>query len=202
MILIQPFTYCFGWWAGIWVSHFIFTWSRLCPLNAEHNSEEEVSCCCCCCFLGVQTLLSFWFKNNSWGPTRWQRSKMWRSPSSPQIHQKYIYMWNNSSEHLLNAGRRPQTSQKARNSPCTCPCGWQGLGAPARCQTWASEWEGHVQDTGPPETSGSCVISISESSPRDLHLNAKTQLHSTISKLLCWTPHAKQLARQEHNPTH
>ena len=24
------------------------------------------------------------------------------------------------TEHLLNAGRRPQTSQKARNSPCTC----------------------------------------------------------------------------------
>ena len=23
------------------------------------------------------------------------------------------------TEHLLNAGRRPQTSQKARNSPCT-----------------------------------------------------------------------------------
>ena len=22
--------------------------------------------------------------------------KTWRSPSSPQIHQKYIYMWNNS----------------------------------------------------------------------------------------------------------
>ena len=21
---------------------------------------------------------------------------MWRSPSSPQIHQKYIYLWNNS----------------------------------------------------------------------------------------------------------
>ena len=21
---------------------------------------------------------------------------MWRSPSSPQIHQEYIYMWNNS----------------------------------------------------------------------------------------------------------
>ena len=29
-------------------------------------------------------------------PSRWQRSKTWRSPSSPQIHQKYIYMWNNS----------------------------------------------------------------------------------------------------------
>uniref|UniRef100_A0A8C9CDG9 Ribitol-5-phosphate transferase FKTN N-terminal domain-containing protein n=1 Tax=Phocoena sinus TaxID=42100 RepID=A0A8C9CDG9_PHOSS len=24
--------------------------------------------------------------------SRWQRSKMWRSPSSPQLHQKYIYM--------------------------------------------------------------------------------------------------------------
>ena len=32
-----------------------------------------------------------------WGrPSRLWRSKMWRSPSSPQIHQKYIYMWNNS----------------------------------------------------------------------------------------------------------
>ena len=29
--------------------------------------------------------------------SRWQRSKTWRSPSSPQIHQKYIYMWNNNS---------------------------------------------------------------------------------------------------------
>ena len=30
------------------------------------------------------------------GPSRWRRSKTWRSPSSPQIHQKYIFMWNNS----------------------------------------------------------------------------------------------------------
>ena len=28
-------------------------------------------------------------------PSRWQRSKTWRSPSSPQIHQNYIYMWDN-----------------------------------------------------------------------------------------------------------
>ena len=27
-------------------------------------------------------------------PSRWQRRKRWRSPSSPQIHQKYIYTWN------------------------------------------------------------------------------------------------------------
>ena len=63
-------------------------------------------------------------------------------------------------------------------------------------------WESRDQDTGPSETSQPHMISIGESSPRDLHLNAKTQLHSTTSKLQCWTPHAKQLARQEHNLTH
>ena len=30
------------------------------------------------------------------GPSRCWRSKTWRSPPSPQIHQKHIYMWNNS----------------------------------------------------------------------------------------------------------
>ena len=39
-----------------------------------------------------------------------------------------------------------------------------------------------------------------QKSPRDLHLNAKTQLHSTTSKLQCRTPYAKQLARQEEKP--
>ena len=63
-------------------------------------------------------------------------------------------------------------------------------------------WESRVQDTSPPETSQLHVISKGETSSRDLHLNTKTQLHSTISKLQCWTPYAKQLARQEHNPTH
>ena len=63
-------------------------------------------------------------------------------------------------------------------------------------------WESRVQDTGPPETSWLHVTSIGESSHRDLRLTAKTQLHSMTSKLQCWTPRAKQLARQEHNPIH
>ena len=63
-------------------------------------------------------------------------------------------------------------------------------------------WESRVQDTGPPETSWPHTISIGDSSPRDLCLNANTQLHSTTSRLQCWKPHAKQLARQEHNSTH
>ena len=63
-------------------------------------------------------------------------------------------------------------------------------------------WESQVQYNGPPETSQLHIISNGKSSPRELHLNAKTQLHSTTSKLQCWTTYTKQLARQEHNPIH
>ena len=37
---------------------------------------------------------SKWIKEGEGG--RWRKSKTRRSPSSPQIHQKYIYMWHNS----------------------------------------------------------------------------------------------------------
>ena len=50
------------------------------------------------------------------------------------------------------------------------------------------KWESRVQDTGPPETSQLHIIANGESSPRDRHLKAKTQVHSTTSKLQCWTP--------------
>ena len=63
-------------------------------------------------------------------------------------------------------------------------------------------WESQVHEIGPPETSRPHIISISKSSPRDLYLNAKNELHSLTRKLQCWTPHAKQQARQEHNPIH
>ena len=93
------------------------------------------------------------------------------------------------TEHLLNAGRRPHTSQK-------------GLEAPDGCQARASEVgepsSGHWTTRYLPAH----VISISKSSPRDLCLNAKAQLHSMTSKLQCWKSHAKQLVRQEHNTTH
>ena len=72
----------------------------------------------------------------------------------------------------------------------------------SRVSRLSLRWDSQVQDTGPPETSWPHVISIGESSHRDLHLNAKIQPHSMTSKLQCWTPHAKQLARQEHSPTH
>ena len=42
-------------------------------------------------------------------------------------------------------------------------------------------WESRDQDIGPPEASQPHVISISKSSPTDLRLNTKTQLHPTAS---------------------
>ena len=81
-------------------------------------------------------------------------------------------------------------------------CGWKALGAPARHQGCASEvgepTSGHwsTRDLPAPHNTKR------QKSPRDLHLNTKTQLNSTTSKLQCWTPYAIQLARQEHSPVH
>ena len=82
------------------------------------------------------------------------------------------------------------------------PCGWKALDAPARHQGCASEvgepTSGHwsTRDLPAPRNTKQ------QKSLRDLHLNINTQLHSTTSKLQCWTPYAKQLARQEHSPIH
>ena len=62
------------------------------------------------------------------------------------------------------------------------------------------KWESRIQDIGPPETSWPQVTSISEGSPRNIHLNIKTQLHSMTSKLQGWTPHAKQLSKTGTQP--
>ena len=74
------------------------------------------------------------------------------------------------------------------------PCGWQGLGAPAECQAWASEVGQPSSGHWTTRTSWPHVISKGKSSPRDLQLNAKTQLHARTSKLQCWTPHWKDPA--------
>ena len=75
-------------------------------------------------------------------PSRWQKSKTWRSPSSPQIHQKYIYMWNNSyrtpterwqktSDFLkgkklptyLGRAKQKRKKQRQKNRDGTCATG-------------------------------------------------------------------------------
>ena len=51
------------------------------------------------------------------GPSRWRRSKMGRSPSSPQIHQKYIYMWNNSYRTPIECWQKTSDFPKVNKLP-------------------------------------------------------------------------------------
>ena len=51
------------------------------------------------------------------GPPRWQRSKTRRSPSSPQIHQKYIYMWNNSYRTPTECWQKTSDFPKGKKLP-------------------------------------------------------------------------------------
>ena len=50
-------------------------------------------------------------------PSRWQRSKKWRSPSSPQTHQKYIYMWNNSYRTPAECWQKTSDFPKGKKLP-------------------------------------------------------------------------------------
>ena len=51
------------------------------------------------------------------GPSRWQRSKTWRSPSSPEIHQKYIYIWNNSYRTPTELWQKTSDFPKGKKLP-------------------------------------------------------------------------------------
>nr|XP_058931096.1 succinate--CoA ligase [GDP-forming] subunit beta, mitochondrial isoform X4 [Kogia breviceps] len=97
------------------------------------------------------------------GPSRWQRSKTWRPPSSPQMHQKYIYMWNNSCRTPTECWQK--SSDFPKGKVLVLQPGFRA--EPLR-------WDSQVQDIGPPETSRPHVISNGRSSPRFLHLNAWT----------------------------
>ena len=50
-------------------------------------------------------------------PSRWRRSKTWRSPSSPQIHQKYTYMWNNSYRTRTERWQKTSDLPKGKKLP-------------------------------------------------------------------------------------
>ena len=49
------------------------------------------------------------------GPSRWWKSKTWRSPSSPQIHQKY--MWNNSYRTPTERWQKTSDFSKGKKLP-------------------------------------------------------------------------------------
>ena len=53
----------------------------------------------------------------SGGASRWWKSNTWRSPSSPQIHQKYIYMWNNSYRTPTERWKKTSDRPKVKKLP-------------------------------------------------------------------------------------
>ena len=65
------------------------------------------------------TLADFMFKNCGSGgrASRWQKSKTQRSPCSPQIHQKYIYMWNCSYRTPTECWQKTSDLPKGKKLP-------------------------------------------------------------------------------------
>ena len=51
------------------------------------------------------------------GASRWQKSKTRRPPSSAQIHQKYIYMWNNPYRTPTERWRKTSDLPKGKKLP-------------------------------------------------------------------------------------
>ena len=50
-------------------------------------------------------------------PSRWGKCKTWRSPSSLQIYQKYIYMWNNSYRTPTECWQKTSDLPKGKKLP-------------------------------------------------------------------------------------
>ena len=48
---------------------------------------------------------------------RWQKSKTQRSPSSPQIHRKYIYTWNYSYRTPTECWQKTSDLPKGKKLP-------------------------------------------------------------------------------------
>ena len=131
-----------------------------------------------------------------------------RSTMGGWDHLDGLYTWLNPVKafiYILRFWRPVWRSAHLAVPKTSLLCGWQGLGARAGCQAWASEMgeqsSGHWSTWGLPVPCNIKQRKLSQRSPfqrEDIHL----QLHSTTSKLQCWTPYGKQLTRQEHNITH
>ena len=95
-------------------------------------------------------------KSIKWGlGAIWRKSQTRRSPSFPQIHEKYIYTWNCSYRTPTECWQKTSDLPKGKKLLVLQP----GIRAvPLR-------WESQLQDTGPQETSQLHVIPNSENLP-------------------------------------
>ena len=148
---------------------------------ARHGTQwPSDSCCSCCCV---------WYYTHV-------------GVISPKQSSDPALPWSKLISSILTLKKWFVQKRAFELAPVVLLSGWQSQGGPAGCQACVSELGELSSGHGSSETSHLYVISNGKSSPRDLHLNAKTQLHSMTRKLNCWTPYAKELARQEHNAIH
>ena len=57
------------------------------------------------------------FRKGGGGASRWRKSKTQRSPSSPQVHLKYIYMWNSSYRTPTERWQKTSDLPKGKKLP-------------------------------------------------------------------------------------
>ena len=78
---------------------------------------------------------------------------MWRSPSSPQIHQKYIYMWNNTYRTPTEAWQKTSDFPKGKKLPTyTGRAKEKRKNRDKRIGTDLHLWEGAVKEEKFPHT--------------------------------------------------
>ena len=74
---------------------------------------------------------------------------MWRSPSSPQIHQKYIYMWNNSYRTPTECWQKTSVLPKGKKLPT-----YLRRAKEKRKDHWGWRREHSLKGAGVPELAG------------------------------------------------
>ena len=87
------------------------------------------------------------------GPSRRWRSKTWRSPSSPQIHQKYIYTWNSSYRTPTECWQKTSDFPKGKKIPTYLGRAKEKRKSETKEQGWGLHpWEGAVKEEKFPHT--------------------------------------------------
>ena len=105
----------------MWVFIILMPWSLVIPLfihSLIHHSLNSYWVSGTGPVVKTQGIEMFVLKNILvGGASRWRRSKKWRSPSSPQRHQIYIYMWNNSYRTYIECWQKTTDFPKGKKLP-------------------------------------------------------------------------------------
>ena len=92
-----------------WQIHFNHFWENICQIP-----QVWITIICITIILLSKNII-LWKKWRR--PSRQWTGKTWRSPSSPQIHQKYIYVWNNCYRTPTEPWQKTSNFSKGKKLP-------------------------------------------------------------------------------------